>query len=85
MGSRFGVLKTMVTVRTTKFNIHQDRLCSINVILRCVRVSLVVVETHCVAYSDCDIRSQTVVTYYALRMRRIILSSVASLALQSGA
>jgi len=57
MGSRFNVLKTIVTVRTTKFNIQQNRQCSMNVALTRVRVTLVAVEKQCVAYSDCVIRS----------------------------
>ena len=56
MGSRFNILETIITVRTTKFNIQQDGQC--NVTLSCVRVTLVAVEKQCVAYSECIIRCQ---------------------------
>ena len=55
----------------------QDRQCTYNVTLRCVRAIIVVVEIH-ITYSECIF--VTLCIQHAMRMRRIILSSVACLA-----
>jgi hypothetical protein len=71
----FSHLNPLVTVCTDGFNFQQARQCTCNVTLRC---------NHCyrrkgisITYSEC--MSIALVIQHAVRMRRIILSSVACL------
>jgi hypothetical protein len=59
----------------TWHRLRADRQCTYNVKLRCVRVTVVVVDKQNITYSECV--SVASVILHAMRMRRIISSSAA--------
>jgi hypothetical protein len=63
---------------SVNIRIKQDWQCTYNVTLRHVRAAIVVVEKTIIRYSECA--SAALVIRYAKRMRRIVLPSVACLA-----
>jgi hypothetical protein len=66
-------LKPVVTVRTAKFNTHQDGQCTYNVILKGVRATIGAAEKLLSICNTYEFVFAALVNQHSMRMRQIVI------------